>query len=977
MVGNSISTPIRCIEKERKALLEFKLDIQVDRCGLLSSWDNHEEHRDCCQWEGVRCNNHTGHVVALDLRGFITNSLNDRCLEGTMSDSLLDLEHLKYLDLSFNNFKRHPIPSFIGSLASLEYLNLSNANFKGEIPRTLGNLSKIASLDLNCRSELNPFDRPYVKKLWWLSRLRSLTIINLSGIDLSQVTGWYHIINSLPYLSVLEMNECQISQTFPPSLSYDNATTTLSVVSLSSNNFGDSIFKWLFGLQGINSSLLHLDLSYCYIRCEIPINIGDMSSLSYLDLRLNLLIGSIPSSIWNMKNLSFLYLSYSGLVDISFPERVSNHKLTHVDLSGNYFPVDTIFKAIGKLCGLQKLGLGSLNLPFEFSNIMQSLSMCGINTLESLDLSNNLIWGSVPDIISSFSSLRELFLYGNQLNGTVSRAIGQVSKLEELDLSSNLLSGIFSHDHMLNLSRLHTLSLSENKALVVNVSDDWIPPFQLDSLSLGSCKLGPHFPKWVLTQTKFSWLDISDVGISDFVPVSFWSSLPPNLQLLDMSRNSIYGTIPKVSVVFHNPPRINISTNLFSGAIPSFLVNASMLYLDHNLFSDLIPFLCPKSNTSLFYMDLSNNLFSGQLPDCWNFFDQLTSLYMDNNHISGNLPASMSALTNLQALHLRNNSLSANILTPLEKCTSLVILDLAYNSLSGYISPVICNNLQNLGVLILRSNNFFGYLPSSLCELSHLQILDLSHNRISGVIPTCVYNLTAMRNTTDLLPQLGMKGVYSLFDSTRLMWKRVEQSFSNSLGLVKAIDISNNELQGEIPSEISLLTGLISLDLSRNNLSGSITSQIGKLKSLEMLDLSNNRLSGNIPASLTELSTLSVLDLSSNNLSGKIPISTQLQSFNASTYSGNPGLCGDPLPNCVGDEPLINPQNEENHSHDGLFPGLYISAILGFIIGFWGVCGSLVIKTSWRNAFFQFFDNFRDKLYVIVVMKITRARRNP
>ncbi|XP_021726834.1 LRR receptor-like serine/threonine-protein kinase FLS2 [Chenopodium quinoa] len=965
------NTAVQCLEKERRALLQFKRGIQVDRCGLLSSWGDHEGlHRDCCQWEGVRCSNQTGHVVVLHLRGVQTNALNDRCLKGTVGASLLDLKYLRHLDLSFNNFLRQSIPGFIGSLTNLKHLSLSNANFKGEIPHQLGNLSRLRSLDLNCRSELIPHDRPYVKSLWWLSHLTLLNDINLSGIDLSNVTDWFHIVNNLPYLSVLRMSECQLSVTYPPSLSYVNSSTTLSVISLSSNDFTNHIFDWLFSLSGINTTLVHLDLSYCLIWGIIPTNFGGMSSLSYLDLRLNMLVGPIPSSIWDMPNLSYLSLSWNALDgSISFPDEISSHTLTHLDLSGNSFQVSpTLLKSLGHLCNIRELALSSQNLPFEFSAIMQSLSACALHTLESLDLSNNMVWGSIPDMISSFSSLRELLLYGNQLNGTISPAIGQLSKLEQLDLSSNTLSDTLSQHHLSNLSRLRTLYLSENSALVVNVSDNWIPPFQLDSLTLGSCKLGPHFPKWLQTQTKFSWLDISNAGISGTIPASFWESLPSNLQLLDMSRNSLYGTLPEVSITFDFLPRINLSTNHFSGAVPSFLVNASMLYLDNNMFSKLIPFLCPKAKTNITFLDLSNNMISEKLPDCWTYFDQLTSLYLDNNNLSGNLPASIGELKNLQALHLRNNKLSGEISMPLENCSALVILDLAVNSLSGYVPRSIGNSLRNLGVLILRSNNFVGGLPSSLCELSRLQILDLSSNHISGTIPTCIRKLTAMSNTTNLLPVIGKAGIYDSSDSAKLMWKRAEQSFSNSLGLVKSIDISSNMLEGQIPSGISLLTGLFSLDFSKNNLSGSIPPKIGELTSLEMLDLSNNRLSGKIPVSLANVSSLAILDLSNNKLGGRIPIGTQLQSFNASAYMGNPGLCGDPLPKCPGDVPPDSAMDVDvtQHESSDIFPGLYISVVLGFIVGFWGVCGTLVIKTSWRHAYFRFFDNMKDRLYVAV-----------
>ncbi|CAI8598758.1 unnamed protein product [Vicia faba] len=67
---------------------------------------------------------------------------------------------------------------------------------------------------------------------------------------------------------------------------------------------------------------------------------------------------------------------------------------------------------------------------------------------------------------------------------------------------------------------------------------------------------------------------------------------------------------------------------------------------------------------------------------------------------------------------------------------------------------------------------------------------------------------------------------------------------------------------------------------------------------LESLNLSQNNLVGEIPDTISVLSFLSFLNLSNNNLVGQIPIGTQLQSFDVSCYVGNPGLCGAPLAVC-------------------------------------------------------------------------------
>uniref|UniRef100_A0A803MKU9 Uncharacterized protein n=1 Tax=Chenopodium quinoa TaxID=63459 RepID=A0A803MKU9_CHEQI len=119
----------------------------------------------------------------------------------------------------------------------------------------------------------------------------------------------------------------------------------------------------------------------------------------------------------------------------------------------------------------------------------------------------------------------------------------------------------------------------------------------------------------------------------------------------------------------------------------------------------------------------------------------------------------------------------------------------------------------------------------------------------------------------------------------------------------------------------------------------------------------------------------------SQHLSGRIPFSTQLQGFDPSSYMGNPLLCGKPLQKCAGDEPpTINGRNishQEEHGHDNFYLGLCINVVLGFIVGFWGVCGSLVVKRSWRHALFRFFDDIKDKIYVIVAVKLVRLSRKP
>ena len=113
---------------------------------------------------------------------------------------------------------------------------------------------------------------------------------------------------------------------------------------------------------------------------------------------------------------------------------------------------------------------------------------------------------------------------------------------------------------------------------------------------------------------------------------------------------------------------------------------------------------------------------------------------------------------------------------------------------------------------------------------------------------------------------------------------------------------------------------------------------------MDVLDLSRNQLFGQLPSNLSQIDRLSFLDLSNNNLSGKIPSGTQLQSFNASAYMGIPQLCGPPLlKECSRDDKEQYPPSSDSSGDsiqcDEDDPCFYASIALGFITGFWGVCG--------------------------------------
>ncbi|KAJ9678926.1 hypothetical protein PVL29_020971 [Vitis rotundifolia] len=906
-------------------------------------------------------------LLSLDLSGSYYD-LNSGNLEW-----LSRLSSLRHLDPSFVNLSEAIHWSqAINKLPSLIHLELHYCHLPPIPPLTSPSLSHVNSsiplvfLDLSRNYLTSSIYQCLLNFSTTLLHL-DLSLCHLNDSILEYAFG---NMNSLEYLD-LSWNYLT-SSIYPWLL---NFSTALLHLDLSLNDLSGSIPEYAFGNM---SSLEYLDLHRSHLDDEIPDTIGDMGSLSYLDLSPNQLRGSILDTVGKMVLLSHLDLSDNQLQG-SIPDTVGKMVLlSHLDLSrnqlqgsipdivGNMVSLEKLYlshnhlqgeipKSLSNLCNLQALELERNNLSGQLA---PNFVACANDTLETLSLSDNQFSGSVPALIG-FSSLRELHLDFNLLNGTLPE------------------STIFEA-HLFNLSQLFYLNLSSN-SLTFNMSLEWVPPFQLDSLRLASCKLGPRFPSWLRTQNRLSELDISNSEISDVLPDWFWN-VTSTVETLSISNNRIKGTLPNLSSKFGSFSNIDMSSNCFEGSIPQ---------LPH----------------AVRWLDLSNNKLSGyRLPNCWVQWERLVVLNLENNRFSGQIPNSFGSLRSIQTLHLRNNNLTGELPLSSKNCTSLRFIDLAKNRLSRKIPEWIGGSLPNLTVLNLGSNRFSGGICPELCQLKNIQILDLSSNNMLGVVPRCVGGFTAMTKKrslviahnfsfaqvgdvievpkgtayADALPQLIMNASY--VDRALVKWKGREFEYKSTLGLVKSIDLSSNKLSGEIPKEVIDLVELVSLNLSRNNLTGRIPTRIGQLKSFEVLDLSQNQLFGEIPASLVEISGLSVLDLSDNNLFGKIPQGTQLQSFNIDSYKGNPALCGLPLlKKCSKDKikqdsPTHN--IEDKIQQDGNNMWFYVSVALGFIVGFWGMCGTLLLNNSWRYAYFQFLNKIKDWLYVIIAINMARLQRS-
>lgn len=850
---------ILCLDSEREGLLSFKTTL-TDPSGRLSSWTGAE----CCKWNGIECSNRTRRIVKLNLRNpyqLINGGVGDptaykrSCLGGKINPSLLQLERLKYLDLSMNDFEGTQIPDFFGQFKDLVYLNLSFASFGGNIPPQLGNLSSLKYLDLYADSygSTRPPDS-HAKNLNWLTGLTSLKYLNLGFVKLDSAgTDWLQALNKLSALVELRLHWCELQA--PLSLPFINFTS-LSILDLSENSFNSEIPEWLFNL----TSLSKLYLRWNFFSGPIPGEFANLKLLEVLDLSNNLdLGGEIPSLFGNLSRLKILDLSANNLNGEiqDFLDGFSNR------------PNDLIF-----------LDLSSNSLEGELPE-----SLGNLKNLKFLVLSGNSFWGSIPSSIGILSSLKTLDLSYNRMNGTIPESFGQLSDLFHVDLMENSWTGIVNEAHLMKLGRLEYIRITTEptRSLVFNVSYKWVPPFRLNFIHFENCLVGPFFPVWLQVQRELTSFSIQNAGISDTIPGDWFSKLSSRITYLILSNNQIQGKLPQ-HLEFPNLRALDLGSNHFEGPFPVWSTNATEISLQENSFSGSLPenigSLMPRLQKlylswncldgeipvsmceleELQVLSLRNNNLNGKLPNCWHNSLMLWGIDAANNKLTGSIPSSFGSLASLSVLMLNNNYLNGEIPSSLENCTGLTSIDLGGNRFSGNL-PLWIENFSSFFMLHLRSNLFSGNIPQSLCNLNNLHILDLSHNMFSGDIPKCVGNLSGLvyRNNTEVFERL----IYVV-------------------------------INGRDPEYSSIIASVNSIDLSWNNITGRIPEEIASLSALRMLNLSHNHLSGSIPESFSTLSSLTQLNLSYNNLVGRIP---SLPQFNdPSIFEGNPLLCGAPLP---------------------------------------------------------------------------------
>ncbi|ESW15410.1 hypothetical protein PHAVU_007G070400 [Phaseolus vulgaris] len=496
------------------------------------------------------------------------------------------LSNLNILDLAMNLFYG-PIPSSFGNLLALTTLDLSDNQLHGSIPATLGRLSSLGLLDLSN----NHLNGSIPESLGQLRNLVTLRMVNNSFTGIISEIHLRNLSNLVEFQVGYNNLDVKTESNWKPPFKY------LQVLGMAYNNV-THFPQWV----QTQEQLFTLDISNNQIIGNIPQDFGHhLPNLYRLNLRTNLIEGSIPDSLCKMESLFILDLSenrFSGTIPNcwgrqffsvlnvasnrlsgTIPNSFGNLTVGWLNLSNNSLHGEP-FQALQSNEWLQILDLGENQFTGNIPSWWAAQSV-----LENMRLRENLFSGDIPTSLCRFFNLKILDLADNNLSGSIPACIG--------DFRGMMIKGVeappaFTYDADEWAKRHFKQFLKGNEH---DYTKKFAYPY-LVNLDLSSNSLVGSIPDDLTSLSGLIGLNLSHNHLSAKIPNNIQKM--KSLESLDFSNNNLSGPIPTNMSIMDNLGFLNLSYNNLSGSIPT---NDHFLTFDNRSFAGN-PHLCGEPLTN-------------------------------------------------------------------------------------------------------------------------------------------------------------------------------------------------------------------------------------------------------------------------------------------------------------------------------------------------------------------------------------------
>jgi Leucine-rich repeat (LRR) protein len=733
--------------------------------------------------------------------------LTSSYLFGQIPDELYDLTNLRGLFMNYNELTGRISPK-IGQLQNLEELFLLKNDLTGQIPATIGNLQKMKNLSLSQNYLVGSIPES-------INKMKDLEILALQGEG----------------SDISDIDRRKLKLQTRRTQAYSGLTGTLPSLN---------------GLKKVKE----VYLGFNSISGKIPYNflagVEDKTKEITIELESNSLSGVVPASLTQFDSLN-LYIGANKFNGIA----------SGLCSMNNWFAGDVgTFKCDAIMCPKDTFSQwGRRDEDAVCEQCPDGTVTPYMGSFECVSAEEQAIEDEKTVLKLMYDSLDGIGWHsqGNWYDDSVSfcdwhgiTCTSGLQSIQAIHLGENGLKGILPNS-VFDLPNLMELNLARN---VITINFDYI----------GSA-------------SKLEYLNLDSTGQTNLSGINS----APSLTLLHASNND-FAQFPPELLTMTNLKVLYLSTNKFDSKIP-----------DLSGLNQLAFFACKKCGftgklpswlgnlANLQYLSLASNKLTGEIPTGLTEMNSLTHLDLSDQAprgggITGSIP-SFSNSENISELYLHRNKLSGSISDDFLAMTtsSTVTVDLRWNSISGSVPQTLKDRGFEEFILLLAENKIDN-IPTSICSLEGWNQGDLLTFQCEGLLCENGYYSPIGRATDGYecveCPATEDVDTQTYYGSTTCGTSDEMNALEKMYYALGGPDWTNNYswLENDIYCtwygiDCDEDEQIIGLDLSWNNLVGEVPREMFDLVTLTYLSLKNNAITVNFDG-IEKLSSLETLNLS-------------------------------------------------------------------------------------------------------------------